>query len=135
MGLFYAFVSLDEVQLKRRRELLDRYGQIAQFSALVPLLLVYISFLVRLMSNKYHFSIFERSRKAHQSPRVSTFKESTAGAWKIKWRRLNWALDDEVLQRCDGWGTRREWVVAGVWALWLLVLVVKDTGDGTYGSF
>lgn len=135
MGLFYSFVSLDGVQLKRRRELLDRYGQIAQFSALVPLLLIYLSFLVRLLASKYNISIFGRPQKAHQSPRVSSFRQSTAGAWRIRWRRLNWALDDEVLQGWDGWGTRREWAIAGLWALWLLVLVVKDTGDGMYGPY
>lgn len=134
MGLFYSFVSLDGDQLKRRRELLDRYGQIAQLSALAPLLLVYVSFLIRSLASRYNLSFFRRSQKAHQSPRVSTFRQSTAGAWKIKWRRFNWALDDEVLHGWDGWGTRREWAIAGLWALWLLVLVVKDTGDGTYGS-
>ena len=134
MGFLYSFVSPDAQQLERRRQLLDRYGQIAQLSALVPLLAVYISFFLRSFLNRYAVPFFGRGQKAHQSPRVSTFRASTAGSWKVKWRRLNWALDDEVLQGWAGWGTRREWVIAGVWALWLLVLVVKDTADGAYGS-
>ena len=134
MGFFYSFVSPNAQQLERRRQLLDRYGQIAQLSALVPLLVIYISFFLRFFLNRYAISFFGSGRKAHQSPRVSTFRASTVGSWKVKWRRLNWALDDEVLQGWGGWGTRREWVVAGVWALWLLVLVVKDTADGAYGS-
>lgn len=134
MGFFYSFVSPNAQQLERRRQLLDRYGQIAQLSALVPLLLIYISFFLRSFLNKSSISFFGSGRKAHQSPRVSTFRASTVGSWKVKWRHLNWALDDEMLQGWGGWGTRREWVIAGAWALWLLVLVVKDTADGAYGS-
>ena len=134
MGLFYSFVSPDAQQLERRRQLLDRYGQIAQLSALVPLLLIYISFFLRYLLNRYAISFFGRGQKAHQSPRVSTFRAPTAGSWKVKWRRFNWALDDEVLRGWDGWGTRREWAFAGGWTLWLLLLVFKDTTNGVYSS-
>ena len=134
MAFFYSFVSLDAQQLERRRQLLDRYGQIAQLSALVPLIVIYISFFLRSFLNTYSIPVFGVGQKAHQSPRVSTFKASTVGSWKVKWRRLNWALDDEVLRGWDGWGTRREWAIAGVWALWLLVLVFKDTTNGVYCS-
>ena len=134
MGFFYSFVSPDPQQLERRRQLLDRYGQIAQLSALVPLLVIYISFFLRSFLNKYAIPFFGSGQKAHQSPRVSTFRASTPGSWKVKWRRLNWALDDEVLRGWDGWGTRREWAIAGVWVLWLLVLVFRDTTNGAYSS-
>ena len=134
MGLFYAFVSLNAEQLGKRRQLLDRYGQIAQLSALVPLLLIYFTYLLRSVSSKYRIPFLGNPQKEHQSPRVSTFRESTAGSWRTKWRRLNWAFDDEVLNGWDGWGTKREWAIAGLWALWLLVLVFRDTGDGMYIS-
>lgn len=133
MGLYYSFISLDDQQLKRRRELLDRYGQIAQLSALVPLLVIYISFFSRYIISKYLSRLFHTAQKAHQSPRVPTFPQSTAGSLKASWRRFNWALDDEVLKGWDGWGTKRQWVIAGLWALWLLLLVVSDTGNGMYG--
>ena len=135
MGFIYAFVSLDAEQLGKRRQLLDRYGQIAQLSALVPLLLIYFTYLFHSISSRFRFSFLGRQQKEHQSPRVSTFRQSTAGSWRTKWRRLNWALDDEVLNGWDGWGAKREWAIAGLWALWLLVLVFRETGDGMYISY
>lgn len=135
MGLIYSFSSLDAQQLTHRRQLLDRYGQIAQLSALLPLVVIHASLLLRSIVDKYACFILGSSQKERQSPRVSTFRHSTAGAWKVKWRRLNWALDNEVLNGWDGYGTRREWVIAGLWALWLLLLVAKDTGDGKCESY
>ena len=130
MGFLYSFVKLDAQQSSRRRQLLDRYGQIAQLSALVPLLVISVSYLSRFIIRRYARFLLGSSNKEHQSPRVSTFRRSTAGSWKLRWRRFCWALDDELMDGWDGWGTRREWAIACLWALWLLLLVVKDTGDG-----
>ena len=131
MGLIYSFVSLEPEQLTRRRQLLDRSGQIAQLSAVALLLSIYVSSLLRSALRRYLFPLFGRSPKEHQSPRVSTFRQAAAGPWKTRWRRAKWALEDEVW---DGWGTKKEWAVAGVWALWLLACVIRDTGDGMCGS-
>ena len=45
------------------------------------------------------------------------------------WPRLRWALDEELV---EGWGTRGQCLAAVVWASWLVVLAVKDTGDGEF---
>ncbi len=64
--------------------------------------------------------------KEHQSPVVAGFKQ-TNGVGGGGWARLRWALDEELV---EGWGTIGQWLAAGVWASWLVVLAVKDTGDG-----
>jgi len=134
MGFIYSFVTLDEAQLKRRRQLLDSYASIAQFSALVPLIAIYISYYLPSLSSKLFNSLSSRQPKERQSPRVSRFTRPVASFWIVKWRRLSWYLDDEIIKERDGWGTKREWVVVGVWTLWLLVLVFANTGNGTLES-
>jgi hypothetical protein len=126
MGLLWHFVSLDDAQSARRRQLLDSYGQIAQISALIPLLALPITSGLRLAFRRA--KAFTRiAKKEHQSPQVSKFPnhfKSPLNAW---WSRLQWALDEQIVEE---WGTRREWLIAGLWTVWLLVLAMKDTGDG-----
>ena len=125
MGLGYHFVSLNQAQTERRRQLLDNYGQFAQISALViPLLAFQASFAVRFLVRKLRSS---GKVKEHQSPRVSDFPKPVAVSSSSYWSRLRWTLDEQIVQ---GWGTRLEWVIGAVWTTWLLLLVVKDTGDG-----
>lgn len=125
MGLAYHFVSLDQVQTARRRELLDNYGQFAQISALViPLLAFQGSFAIRFLVR-----ILRKSRKVkeHQSPRISEFPKPSTVLPSSYGSRLRWALDEPIVQ---GWGTRLEWLIGAIWTVWLLLLVVQDTGDG-----
>ena len=58
---------------------------------------------------------------------VSGFERPSTGRLSGLGARLSWALDDEVV---EGWGTGMEWLVGGVWMMWLGLLAVKDTGDG-----
>lgn len=136
MGFIYSFVSLNPEQLAERRQLLDFYGQIAQLSALVPIVVIYLSHIFPNIWKRFSASVGWRSTKAHQSPRVSTFQRSALpGPWALRWRRFTWALNEEIVRGWDGWGTKGLWVTAVLWALWLLILVVKDTGNGEYESF
>jgi hypothetical protein len=130
MGFIYSFVTLDEAQSQRRRQLLDLYASVAQFSALIPLLAVYISHYLLFLSKRISKNLPGRRVKERQSPRVSRFKSPVASSWAIRLRRLSWYLDDDIFDGRDGWGTKREWLVAGVWTLWLLVLVFASTGNG-----
>lgn len=128
MGFLYGFVSLDQAQLARRRQLLDNYGQFAQISGLIiPLLAFQISFAVRFVLKKIQNSKHGQRMKEHQSPRVSAFPKSIAKPSDFYWARFRWALDEPMFV---GWGTRREWLFGALWTMWLLLLVVKDTGDG-----
>ncbi len=134
MGFLYSFVTLDEAQSQRRRQLLDLYASVAQFSALTPLLAVYISHYLLFLSKEISKLLPGRRAKERQSPRKSRFEPPVACSWAVKCRRLSWYLDDDIIDGRDGWGTKREWVVAGQWTLWLLVLVFASTGNGTLES-
>ena len=130
MGLLWHFATLDAAQSDRRRELLDSYGQVAQLSALIPLLAFPTTFLIRFATQKVK-RFRGPAEKEHQSPQVSRFPKTfkySSNAW---WGRLQWELDEEVF---EGWGTRKLWLVGGLWTLWLLVLAIKDTGDGKLRS-
>lgn len=127
MGFHYHFVDLDDAQKARRRELLDSYGHLAQLSAIIfPLLLFQFFFLTRFIVRKLQASRNGRLGKARQSPQLASFAESPKPA-AVLWRRIRWEMNEQVIQ---GWGTRAEWMIAGLWTMWLLLLVVRDTGDG-----
>ena len=126
MAFPYHFVSLTEDQNERRRYLLDSYGQFAQLSVLLLPLIYQLSLGVSLLLKRLGRSSGYQSLKEHQSPVVNRTqgKRSIPISWS--WRRVSWYLDDEIAPR---WETRKEWLMAGLWAAWLLLLVVKDTGD------
>lgn len=126
MGILYHFVRLDPAQEAHRRQLLDNYGQFAQTSALIPLLSFQFIFAIRFLLRKWN-GYGRKPIKVHQSPQLSVFPKPiqlTNSSFAI---RLRWALDEEVSR---GWATRVEWLVGAVWTIWLLLLTVKDTGDG-----
>lgn len=163
MAFPYHFPSNTPAQSSRRRQLLDAYGQFAQLSAIIlPLFLFLLSFIVRFLYQKLQqrrgngyaalrpLPSQHSRKKLRQSPRVATFsgreganatKEERERERKGKnlsasiarlWTLFVWVLDEPV---APGWGTRREWSVAASWTAWLLVLVVKDTGDGAFLYF
>lgn len=134
MGFIYSFVALNETQLQRRRQLLDFYASLAQFSALIPLLAIYGSTSLLFLSRKIFHSGSSSRLNERQSPKVSKFVRPRASFGAIRWRRLNWYLDGDFIDGRDGWGTKREWAIAGTWMLWLLILVFASTGDGTLES-
>jgi len=127
MGFLYHFVSLNDEQSKRRRELLDNYGQFAQLSVLLLPLIYQVSLGLRLVAGRLRRKSDYRPVKEHQSPVTSQRKGRGETASGLSWRRIRWMLDGEVVA---GWGKRMEWIIAGLWMGWLLLLVVRDTGDG-----
>lgn len=163
MAFGYHFPSNTLAQSSRRRQLLDAYGQFAQLSAIVlPLFLFLLFSLVRFLSNNIQlrrrdgYAALQSSRPHHprkklrQSPRVATFadhevadnaaaevrgnkskEKSLSVSIQNWWARFRWALGEPV---APGWGTWQEWSVAALWTAWLLVLVVKNTGDGEFAD-
>ena len=125
----YHFIQLDAKQLIRRRQLLDDYGQLAQYSVIVPVSWIILThFLQHVLTVLKSFSKGSTKRQSD--------KRSTSGDWPSIARslfvvlgKLNWWFDDEIVQ---GWGTKKQWTIAGAWASWLLVLAVRDTSDGMY---
>ena len=126
----YAFTSPDEAQLQRRRQLFDAYGQFAQISVLIPLVLYRVPFIFRFISSKFHSSRAWSKTKEHSSPLVSRFDEQSVEPERIEsssWRKVRWHLDQDVL---PSYGTWRVVSIATLWTIWLVFLAVKDTGDG-----
>ena len=126
MGLPYHFVTLDNEQNLRRRQLLDGYGQFAQLSILLLPLIYQLCLGLRLLISRIWPFNPPQAAKEHQSPVISGFKQPARGSFSNSLARIRWFLDEEVFV---GWNTRQEWLVATLWAMWLLVLVFKDTGD------
>lgn len=126
MGFRYHFVNLDKEQDLRRRQLLDGYGQFAQLSILLLPLIYQLCLGLRLLLSRIGPFKRPQAGKEHQSPVVSGFKQPSKGVFTNLLARTRWFLDEEVFV---GWNTRQEWLVATLWAMWLLILVFKDTGD------
>lgn len=130
--LGYSFVDLTEEQVHDRRVMLDHHAFIAQLSVLaIPLLVQF-----------YHLSSWGWKRfglgDEEQSPSSPYLKAdaerdkiSCLSGVKHRITKVRWWVAEEVLQ---GWGTRNQWISGTAWMVWLLVLCVKDTGDGMYPS-
>lgn len=116
-------MDLSDEQKDRRRQLLDRYALIAQLTMLIPLLITQLSFLFK----RLWAPGSGRVKKERGSPLPANPPSRRICPCLVTGRKVAWWLDGPIAR---GWGTRREWIVAGLWAAWLLVLVVKDTGDG-----
>ncbi|KAL8714255.1 MAG: hypothetical protein Q9220_001984 [cf. Caloplaca sp. 1 TL-2023] len=127
MDLKYHFTSPDEAQLRQRRHLLDTYGQLAQLSALIPLLAFQIPTCIKWLRSRYQ--VLDKKGKEHASPVASRFKEQILSDKKTPvslWARFKWILDQEIAQ---GWGVWKVLLSAVLWTSWLLFLAIKDTGD------
>jgi hypothetical protein len=127
-ALGYYFETLTEEQKHQRREYLDWYGFVAQWSVLVVFALFQLSFFVSRMMD---------SGLKHERPKSPSFTKGSVGklGWLRKVRSLStkikWWMSKDVARRQD-WGTRGEWVGATVWTGWLLYLCVAQTGNGKF---
>ncbi|KAL9637278.1 MAG: hypothetical protein Q9164_002291 [Protoblastenia rupestris] len=126
MGFLYHFVSLTEDQNQRRRSLLDNYGQFAQLSVLLLPLIYQLSSGIRLIFQRLQRRAGYQLVKEHQSPVANRFKVNAVARSSWSWSRISWLLDEEI---APGWETRKECLIAFLWAAWLLLLATKDTGD------
>ena len=127
MGYAYHFVALDEEQNTRRRHLLDSYGRFANLSILLIPLIYQLSYAVWVLLGRAVRNTPHQPAKEHQSPVVASFQKFPTPLSSKLWARLRWVLNDEII---EGWGTVQEWLIVGSWATWLLMLAIRDTGDG-----
>ena len=123
--------DLTPEELDRRRYLLDTYGQVAQYSVLVPLLLLQVTFALRYFIGK------AETLTAAEGKAYNRTEHSQPASWVLHYlktlRKLGkivaWVFDAEVL---PGWGTWRHAAFGLVWGLWLAILAVRGTGDGEF---
>jgi hypothetical protein len=122
----YYFETLNDAQKHQRREYLDWYGFVAQWSVLVIFVLFQVAFAVEWMVG---------SGLKYEQPKSPSFTKSPSG--KLGWLRklrstftnMKWWLGQDVLRGWN-WGMRGEWIGASVWTVWLLYLCVANTGKG-----
>ena len=119
-------VSLSEEQQATRRRLLDAYGQFAQLSVLLLPLFYQLSLALRLIASRALARSQPEVVKEHSSPVVSVQRRQDRPSNKTGLKWLRWMSEEDIIQ---GWGSWQHWIFALLWASWLLMLVVKDTGD------
>lgn len=124
MGFGYYSVTLTEAQKHQRRETLDRYGFIAQWSVLVIFLLFQLGFFVAWILRSTTKNDPLKSPSFNKRPDARLF-------WLRRVQsicsRTVWWMNKDVVSGSN-WGTRAEWIGATLWTLWLLVLCVAQTG-------
>ncbi|KAI2631186.1 ferric reductase like transmembrane component [Xylaria nigripes] len=129
MGWPYQFLNLDTAQLEARRHKLDRYGLIAQLSALVPVALFLLYRLVAWGVARVTGSARGSYAAVPSSPVSKQERSSLVGSWATRARRVAWWFGDDVVLLGRNWGPRDQ-IIAGVgWGIWLFVLCVVDTGN------
>lgn len=133
MGFPYHFVTLNEDQTSRRRQLLDDYGHFAQLSVLLIPLFLHLSLGLSFILETTWRRPGAEPKKQRQSPMTSDHKDRHFVAHQsgLSLAKIRWRLGNEI---APGWGTWNHWLFGITWTLWLLLLVVKDTGDGKHAE-
>lgn len=129
-ALGYYFETLNDKQKHQRREYLDWYGFVAQWSVLLIFALFQISFFLTWLV---------KSGLRYDPPKSPSFNKRPEG--KLGWlkvlqsrcTKLTWWLRKDVIRGWN-WGTRGEWIGASLWTVWLFYLCVAHTGHGKYTS-
>jgi hypothetical protein len=125
----YYLETLNDKQKHQRREYLDWYGFVAQWSVLAIFVLFQIAFLIQWTA---------KSGLKYEAPKSPSFTKRPTGklGWIRKLQNLstkaNWWMSKDVIRGWD-WGTRGEWIGGSLWTIWLLYLCIAKTGNGKYG--
>ncbi|KAF1843014.1 uncharacterized protein K460DRAFT_367943 [Cucurbitaria berberidis CBS 394.84] len=120
----YYFETLDKKQKHQRREYLEWYGFVAQWSVLAIFAAFQISFFLAWLV---------KSGLKYDPPKSPSFNKRSDGrlGWLRSLRntgnRLLWWMRKDMIPGWN-WGTRSEWIGASAWTVWLLYLCVAHTG-------
>jgi hypothetical protein len=129
----YHFVSLDADGVAHRRQLLDLYANIAQWSASIPLIIVQIVFLAQYLHRKYFSESSQRYAAVTRSQNEKGKIGSNRRRWSFRtaWNAFIWWSGEEV-----EWAesSRGALLAAVCWAIWLLALSFAQTGDGKFDA-
>ncbi|KAI8936698.1 hypothetical protein NX059_007089 [Plenodomus lindquistii] len=124
LGLGYYSVTLTDAQKEHRRETLDRYGFIAQWSVLIVFIFIQVGFLLAWIL---------KSGLKHDQPKSPSFNKRPGGilgslrSLQSVYSRAAWWMKKDIVSGWN-WGTRGEWIGATVWTAWLLFLCIAQTG-------
>lgn len=128
MALGFAFVDLDDGQKHRRRQLLDHYALVAQISFLSVLVLIRVYFFLSWLGRKWSTGD-EETRPSSPYIKHERLESSYPLIVRIRksWGQWQWWCGEPLIR---GWGTKGEWLIGGVWMLWLLFLCYLQTAPG-----
>jgi hypothetical protein len=126
----YYFETLNDKQKHQRREYLDWYGFVAQWSVLAIFALFQIAFLIQWTA---------KGGPKYEAPESPSFTKRPTGklGWLTKLQNLstkvNWWMSEDIVRGWD-WGTRGKWIGGTVWTIWSLYLCAAKTGIGDYSD-
>lgn len=130
MGWPYHFLNLGEAEKHARRETINSYAAYAQLSALVPVAL----FLLYRLASWARKSLVNSRNGSYDaipnSPSLKVQRGTTWGSWDTRMQKLRWWLGDEVYIFGRSYGQRDQWVFGSLWAVWMSVMCVVETGHG-----
>jgi len=132
MGWPYHFVDLNDGQKLQRRQLLERYGVIAQVSVVLPLLVFQARLLSFWISRNISHSAGVDSPSSPYLKSAQKQTRSSVRSLKVSFRRWQWWAGESVNLFGNHLGTRGEVLGAAVWFAWLLLLCFLQTGDGMW---
>lgn len=140
MGWPYEFVKLTPEEKHARREVLDRYGLIAHYSALAPVLVFGCAHIGRL-AYRYATGTLRgvdgqgTYAEIPNSPAIKAHETTASGQLRARWTKVRWWMGDEVRFAGASWGRREEWVLGLSWTAWLLLLCFLETGKGMMPTY
>jgi hypothetical protein len=128
----YQFLDLTKEEKHLRRLTLDRYGNYAQLSALVPIAL-YLLYRAVVRVSDWALARFRKTSYAAvpSSPVLKVRRNSNRGGWATVARKWKWWLQDDISLLGHHVGQRDQWIFGSFWAAFLLFLCVPETGRGT----
>ncbi|KXX77293.1 Ferric/cupric reductase transmembrane component 2 [Madurella mycetomatis] len=124
----YHFIELSKAEKHYRRQTLNKYALYAQLSALVPVVVILLYRLAKWAAST------RESRNGDyaavpSSPVRKVRRHGSLGTWSSRSRRARWWLGEDVVVAGMVFGQRDQWAVGILWAAWLLVLSVLETGE------
>ncbi|KAL0256933.1 hypothetical protein SLS55_007742 [Diplodia seriata] len=120
----YEFVTLDSEQKAARRDLLNLYGTIGQWSILAVFIVAQLGFVTRWAV--FRHSRQERPRSPHPNKTMALEERAWYSRLEEQLARFRWWADEPLR---DGWFSKGECLLGLVWTLWLLFLSVHRTGN------
>lgn len=136
--IMWHFADLNEAQKHERRRLLDLYGTIAQYSALVPLLFLQIYLLCCYIRKRWIGRSNDAELETPSSPYRKKQRQSTLHSrtekLKVTWRQTAWWAGEKI-EFLGFTLMKGEIVAAAIWTAWLLLLSLLQTEDGKKFSY
>jgi hypothetical protein len=130
MGWPYQFITLTTEEKHVRSATLARYAGLAQLSAVLPIVLFLLYRLASWARKAVDGGRGGSYGAVPNSPSLKSQRQTAWGVWRIRIGQLKWWLRGDVYIFGQLCGQRDQFLFGSLWAAWLLVLCVVETGHG-----